>query len=83
MRNVLDRLELLAAWLKPGGEHPTEPIPDKYSTLVEAIAEIERLQAAKRRALQLADDRAIEANDLRARLSTPDDGKDTRKEAHE
>ena len=44
MRDVLLRLELLAAWLKPGGEHPGEPIPDKYSTLVEAISEIKRLR---------------------------------------
>jgi hypothetical protein len=44
MRDVLLRLELLAAWLKPGGEHPGEPIPDKYSTLVEAIREIKRLR---------------------------------------
>jgi hypothetical protein len=45
MRDVLDRLEILAAWLKPGGAYPNEPIPDKYSTLVEAIAEIKRLRA--------------------------------------
>jgi hypothetical protein len=44
MRDVLARLEILAAWLKPGGPHPEEPIPDKYSTLVEAIAEIKRLR---------------------------------------
>jgi hypothetical protein len=45
MRDVLDRLEILASWLKPGGAYPGEPIPDKYSTLVEAIAEIKRLRA--------------------------------------
>lgn len=44
MRDVLTRLEILAAWLKPGGAYPDEPIPDKYSTLVEAIAEIRRLR---------------------------------------
>jgi len=48
MRDVLVRLELLAAWLKPGGDHPDEPISDKYSTLVEAIAEIKRLRANQR-----------------------------------
>jgi hypothetical protein len=46
MRDVLDRMELLAAWLKPGGSTPIEPIPDKYSTLVEAIAELKRHRAA-------------------------------------
>lgn len=45
MRDVLLRMEILAAWLKPGGAYPEEPIPDKYSTLVEAIAEIKRLRA--------------------------------------
>lgn len=44
MRDVLVRLELLAAWLKPGGPYPSEPIPDKYATLVEAIGEIKRLR---------------------------------------
>ena len=48
MRDVLDRLEILAAWLKPGGATPVEPIPDKYSTLVEAIAEIKRHRAVVR-----------------------------------
>lgn len=45
MRDVLVRLEILAAWLRPGGPTPGEPIPDKYSTLVEAIAEIKRLRS--------------------------------------
>ena len=48
MRDVLYRLELLADWLKPGGATPTEPVPDKYSTLVEAIAEIKRHRAKAR-----------------------------------
>jgi len=48
MRDVLLRLELLAAWLKPGGAYPNEPIPDKYSTLVEAIGEIKRLRELSR-----------------------------------
>lgn len=46
MRDVLVRLEILAAWLKPGGQTPDEPIPDKYSTLVEAIAEIKLARCA-------------------------------------
>lgn len=46
MRDVLLRLEILAAWLKPGGAYPDEPIPDKYSTLVEAVGEIKRLRKA-------------------------------------
>jgi hypothetical protein len=35
----------------------------------ELMREIERLRAAKRRALQLADERAIEANGLREQLA--------------
>lgn len=40
---ILEKLELLAAWLKPGGPKPTEPMPAKYETVVQAIAEIRRL----------------------------------------
>jgi hypothetical protein len=57
MRDVLDRLEILAAWLTPGGPTPTEPIPDKYSTLVEAIAEIKRLRGR----VALSDQRKADA----------------------
>jgi len=45
MRDVLERMQILAAWLKPGGATPDEPIPDKYSTLVEAIAQLESLRS--------------------------------------
>lgn len=37
--------------------------------IVELLHEIERLQEAKRRALKLADERAIEASELRAKLA--------------
>ncbi|MHC2867915.1 hypothetical protein ACVIYH_009048 [Bradyrhizobium diazoefficiens] len=45
MTDVLERLELLAAWLKPGGPTPEKPIPAKHQTLVDAIAEIKKLRA--------------------------------------
>jgi len=46
----------------------------------EAADEIERLRDAKRRALQITDERAKEANDLRAQLSAPADGKQPERE---
>lgn len=44
MTDVLERLELLAAWLKPGGQTPDQPIPPKHETITQAIAEIKKLR---------------------------------------
>ena len=42
--DLLARLRLVAAWRKPGGPTPSEPMPSNYRTACDAAAEIERLR---------------------------------------
>jgi len=43
--DLLARLRLVAAWRKPGGPTPSEPMPSNYRTACDAVDEIERLRA--------------------------------------
>jgi hypothetical protein len=42
--DVVERLEIWAAWLKPAGPQPEKPAPLKYQTLLDAIGEIKKLR---------------------------------------
>jgi hypothetical protein len=78
LKMAMSEAELLAAKLENANNislHVWDPIhswteevsltAEQQSAIVAALREIERLQAAKRAALKLADERAIEANGLR------------------
>lgn len=44
--DLTDRLRLIAAWKTRGARTPAQPMPKIDTTVIEAAAEIERLQAA-------------------------------------
>ena len=52
---LVERLRLIAAWNKPGGRVPDDPLPDKAGTCDEAADEIEHMTAALRQADDLRD----------------------------
>ena len=43
LRELLERLKLLAAWRKPGGKTPTEPQPNTHKVATQAADAIEAL----------------------------------------
>ena len=50
--DLLARLRLVAAWRKPGGPTPSEPMPSNYRAACDAVDEIERLRAGWLRSIQ-------------------------------
>ena len=50
--DLLARLRLVAAWRKPGGPTPSEPMPSNYEAACDAVNEIERLRRSWLRVIQ-------------------------------
>lgn len=50
--DLLARLRLVAAWRKPGGPTPSEPMPSNYRAACDAVDKIERLRAGWLRCIQ-------------------------------
>jgi hypothetical protein len=50
--DLLARLRLVAAWRKPGGPTPSEPMPSNYRAACDAVDEIVRLRRGWLRVIQ-------------------------------
>ena len=63
--DLLARLRLVAAWRKPGGPTPSEPMPPNYRAACDAVDEIERLRAGWLRSIQAENSCAVSGRPCR------------------
>lgn len=47
MSDIVEQLQLIAAWNKPSGPTPAQKQPNRYKAAMDAIAEISRLTAER------------------------------------